>query len=75
MNCNDKSDEFNCHKIKVDKEAYLKAWPPPPPSASTPDNDKMMGKAQYVAKIHMRARVLKLEHSKAIHFSLLKNNC
>lgn len=59
MDCKDKSDEFNCHKIKVDKEAYLKAWPPPPPpaaaAASTPvDNDKMMGKAQYVAKIHIR---------------------
>ena len=30
MDCQDSSDEKNCHKIEVDKEAYLKDTPPPP---------------------------------------------
>lgn len=30
MDCQDRSDEQNCFKIKVDKESYLKSYPPSP---------------------------------------------
>ena len=59
MDCLDKSDEFNCHKVVVDEKYYLKAMIPDPPKQDHDANGKL--------KVYVDIEVLHIHALNEVH--------
>ena len=59
MDCLDKSDEFNCHKVVVDKQYYVKAMIPDPPKQDHDANGKL--------KVYVDIEVLDIHALNEVH--------